>query len=220
MPTQRLSDSDKSYISSRFDQVLFRAGNNLTFPLQTKEEVVEWVVDCMPKHIRKPYQALKQNAPTLIRDGGWSNRLDIRNENDEQYELEFDGITGWPNWRAFITPEHEHFDDVWQWCQDMHTIKGKVKRAERYKDNAIEACTSAGQIARIFPQDILRFLPPNTLNSLGDAERKSRVPRGFTIDPEMTELVANMMAIGSVCPDERPDIAPDIIKFTGLAAKE
>lgn len=218
MATQRLSDVDKSFIISRFSAVLRRAGNNLTFPVPTKEEVREWVINCMPAHIRNPYLALRENAPGLVREGGWINYLTIHNDKGEQYELEFNGVTGWPNWKGIVTPEHEHYDEVWQWCHDFHTIENQVRRCEKYVDEAIDSCTSAGQIARIFPEDILRFLPHNTLQSLGDAERKSRIPRDFNIDPEMTELVANTMAIGSVCPESRDGVSVEVSKFIGLAA--
>lgn len=216
MPTQRLSDTDKSFICSRFDAVLNRAGNNLVFPILEKEEMLEWIVACMPDHVRNPYLALKQNAPSLCRDGGWCNYFYIKHDSGESYELESNGVTGWPNWRLIVTKEHEHFDDIWQWCNDTHTIQSQVRRCDTYVSKAIDSCTSAGQIARIFPQDILRFLPPATLNSLGDAERKSRIPRDFTIDPELTELVANTMALGSVCPDSRAGINIGINKYTGI----
>lgn len=221
MPTQRLSDSDKSWIDSQFSGVLVQAGNNIKFPIATDEELKQWVLDTMPDHIRKPYETLKENAPRMLRDGNWCNYGDLI-APEGSYSLSFNSSSDEfpPNYKPVITEETDLYDEILTWARDYHTVQRQVNKCRRYISRAIEECTSAGQIARIFHGDILRFLPHSTLSSLQYAERKSRVPRGFTIDPEMTEMVANTMALGSVCPDRKQGLDVDVGSFEAAAVED
>lgn len=220
MPTQRLSDSDKSWIESCFSGVLVQAGNNIKFPLE-EDDLKDWVLDTMPKHIRKPYEALRENAPRMLRSAGYCNYAVLYTPEGE-YELCFNGLQEHfpPEYKAEIGDDNPIYDDIVDWARDYRKIQKQVNRCRQYVAHAIDECTSAGQIARIFHGDILRFLPPATLSSLGDAERKSRVPRGFEIVPEMTELVANTMAIGSVCPDRKQGLDVDVQSFESATVED
>lgn len=213
MPTQRLSDSDKSWIESCFTSVLVQAGNNVRFPVEEKD-LKDWVLNTMPSHIRTPYETLRQNAPGMLRTASYCSYAVLYTPEGE-YELCFNGLQDHfpPDYKPEVGDDDPNYDDIVDWARDYRKIQTQVNRCRRYIANAIEECTSAGQIARIFHQDILRFLPVATLNSLGDAERRSRVPRGFEIVPEMTELVANTLALGSVCPDSKQGIDVDVQSF-------
>lgn len=220
MPTQRLSDSDKSWIESQFSGVLVQAGNNIKFPIEL-DDLKEWVVSTMPDHIRNPYETLLENAPRMLRDASYCS-YGVLYAPEGEYELCFNGNSDHfpPNYKIEIGDDDPMYDAIRDWARDYHTIQVQVNKCRRYIASAIEECTSAGQIARIFHADILRFLPHSTLSSLEYAERKSRVPRGFTINPEMTEMVANTMALGSVCPDRKQGLDVDVSSFEAAEVED
>lgn len=217
MPTQRLSDTDKSWIESQFDQVLNRANNNKPFPV-SEEDIPEWVFSTLPDSVAEAWKVCRQFDQRLVMTAGYYFNIEvICKDNIGKYYLRCEEIGNVPNHKPVIDEGSMWYEEVLNWCDETHALSEKVHEAELYLESAIYSCTSAGQIARILPDDCLRFVPNTVLSSLQDAERKSRIPRGFKPDEEKAGLLLDMLALGSISPEERagPDVTIDTFRPTG-----
>lgn len=218
MPTMRLSPNDKSSISHQFTRVLYRAPNSHTFPVP-EDELEDWVFSLMPESVSDAYKLVKQYDKKLIQQAGWCFDMKVYKPLTEtiaegEYLLRVDTSKDLPNFSPMIREGCDHYEEILKWSQDVNELNKKTAIAERYVDSAIESCTSAGQIVRVLPEDCFRFVPDFVLNTLADAERRSRIPASFEPDKKKEQFVLDMLAIGSISPETRPGLDVAVIDFT------
>lgn len=72
--------------------------------------------------------------------------------------------------------DHPAFAEVNAWVADMRDIKIKCDAAFTLADYVIDKCSTAGQIARVWPE-IVKFLPELQREALGERVRASQMPR-------------------------------------------
>lgn len=213
MPTMRLSPNDKSHIENQFHKVLNRAPNNYPFPV-VKKELKEWAFSLMPESMADAYKLLKSYDKSLVQSCGWCFDIDVHLPNEEGiYLIRIDASMNLPNFKPNVLPGDNYHTEVVEWCKNVSDLDSRVAQASRYVSHAIDSCTSAGQIVRVLPEDCVRFVPNTILSTLADAERKSRVPRHFEPDPEKEKNVLDLLAIGSISPEDRPGLDVAVITF-------
>lgn len=201
MPTLRLSDNDKCSITSEFDIVLNKARNNHVFPLD-KDELWELFVDIFPPHCASAYRELYQWKSSLLRTGGYCSYMTLDDDVGGRYKITIIGVQNLPD----VEPEYvegKWYPELLKWAREYYDTDRKVCKAQRYVAHAVDNCTSAGQILRVLPEDCAKFLPSKVTSTFSQAERRSRIPRDFTPDPEKAELVLNMLALGSISPNHK-----------------
>lgn len=212
MPTLRLSDNDKTNITTEFDIVLNKARNNHVFPLD-KDELWEVFVDTFPPNCASAFRELHQWKPSLLSTGSYCAYMTLADEVDGTYKVTIIGASHVPDVEphfvedssssAFCPLSTRWYPELLKWARAYYDTDRKVLEAQRYVGYAIDECTSAGQILRVLPEDCVKFLPSKVTSTFSQAERRSRIPRDFTPNPEKAELVLNMLALGSISPDHK-----------------
>lgn len=202
MPTLRLSDNDKCSITSEFDIVLNKARHNHVFPLD-KDELQSLFVDSFPVNIASAYREIHQWKPSLLRTGGYCAYMTLVDEVDGTYKITIMNATSLPDVEPHFVRGSKWYPELLKWVREYYDTNNKILEAQRYVEVAVRNCTSAGQILRVLPEDCTKFLPAKVTSTFNQAERRSRIPRDFTPDPEKAELVLNMLALGSISPDHK-----------------
>lgn len=118
--------------------------------------------------------------------------VDFNHRFPQTRELTFDRYT---------CPAEVH-DKIGQFCKDQWTLTEQAKDALQFLRIVVEHCNSAGQILRLVPW-IPDYLGYDARDSLGDAERKSRIPAAIkeVIDTDVDawhnrlESASNTMAL-------------------------
>jgi hypothetical protein len=207
MPTLRLTDSDKSWIVSSFSTPLHRCTNSLPFPLKETKDIEEWVQDCIPVKIWDSWKYLMDNCRSTVSHLGYTKIAFVETDDGtgNKYRIFLYGSdTGcWPHYEPTCKKGDLHYEEILKWAKQYAAVQEQVDEAMRYMQRGVWACTSAGQIARIFPENVLRFLPSRAGSSLSNAERKSRVPSGFEINHETCDLLERMLALGTISPNSQ-----------------
>jgi hypothetical protein len=202
MPTLRLSDNDKTNITTEFDIVLNKARHNHVFPLD-KDELQNLFVDSFPVNIASAYREIYQWKSSLLRTGGYCAYMTLSDEVDGTYKIIIIDATSLPDVEPHFVGGSKWYPELLKWATESHDTDKKIFEAQRYVSKAVDNCTSAGQILRVLPEDCVKFLPPKVTSTFSQAERRSRIPRDFTPNPEKAELVLNMLALGSISPDHK-----------------
>lgn len=210
MPTARLSYDDKMTIQRSFHRTLSKATNSYPFPLKESDPITQTLgMDMLPDETRAVYDRMLRLDKELVAKPpewrAWFYAWDwIRGEGDIRYRIEGFGLTVPKN--GLILPNtHPCHADIVKWASNWHSIKVSVQLAVHYLNDAVEACTTIGQLKRVLPEDFMRYMPESLTSTLGDAERGSRVPRSFTPDATKCEALGKMLTIGSLAPDTLPD---------------
>lgn len=199
MPTERLSDDNKQNISSALDRVIERAMFNKKFPIN-KKDLFEWLVDQMPQTHQDAYRLLRdENKKLVTNSGSWGSKFKVRDTNSE-YTIQVTAKVPYDN--IEVRETDSRVADVIVWLKWYEELKAKVSDAESYGDSLVYACTSVGQLRRLLPDEIMRFIPSKLLD-FSEVERRSRIPRGFHPDPERMDNMLQMLALGSLSPKER-----------------
>lgn len=199
MPTERLSDDDKSTINGEMDAIINRAMFNKKFPVKSKD-LFEWLVDQMPDSHQKAYRLLRaENKKLVSTSGTWGSKFKIRDANTE-YTVQ---VTAKVPYDYVVVAENDSRNaEVVEWLLWYEDLKIKVDSASSYAATLVWACTSAGQLKRLLPKEVLRFIPTHLLN-FDDVERRSRIPRSFKPDSDKMDNLMQMLALGSLSPKER-----------------
>lgn len=210
MPTLRLTDSDRSWIVSSFILPLQRCTNSLPFPIQETNDIVEWARDCTPTKLWDAWEYLTDNCSSTVTSLGYSKTAFVETDDGtgNKYRIYlYGGDTGkWPHYEPTCKEGNLHYEEILEWAKQYAHVQEQVDEATRYMQKGVWACTSAGQVARIFPENVLRFLPSKAKSTLGNAERKSRVPSGFEINHETCDLLERMLALGTISPDNQEGV--------------
>lgn len=202
MPTLRLSDNDKSIISTEFDIVIGKARNNHPFPLN-EEEIQELFIDTFPPTVASAYRELRNYDTSLLRISKYCSYFGVQDGLGGVYKITLyrAGVSHLPDIEPTVTGTQ--YPELLKWAKEYRDTDLKVTTAQRYVSRAINTCTSGGQILRVLPEDCAKFLPPRVTNTFAHAERRSRIPRDFSPVPEKAELVLNMLALGSISPNSK-----------------
>lgn len=207
MPTQRLSDYEKDDLTGEYLSMLGRAGYNQPFPMEFKSQVWDMGIDLLPKRIRKAYVLLRDEAPLLTSVSKYRTQFIIRGAT---HEYKFSILENAPMENLVIYKSYPRYDEILAWVQWKVKISIQIHDASNTIKRAIQCCTSAGQVKRILPPETLRIMPATMLESLGEAERISRVPAGFKVTTEEMEHFVNMLTLGSISPERRKGVFCDI----------
>ncbi len=216
MATARLSDQDKGTIVHNFNAILTRVTNNKVFPL-ADEDMYAWGIRQLRKEIREPYEFLIERAKYLVSVASYNTSFFIESS---EYRYEVSHYAKWPCKSLTIRetdPLHKAVLAYVEWYYDSINT---TQAANRYQHNAIHCCTSAGQITRIFPPEVIRFLPDNIVGTLGDATRKSRIPESFSPNEEELENLMQMLALGSISPEDLTGLNIHVQSRNSIVEKE
>lgn len=212
MATLRLSDSDKQQLCNQFFAELSRCRHNRKFPLK-KKQIYKLGLTILPKDVRKAFRLLSEKAGYLVAEECRRATIQISDTNNEYRAIV--SYIRWPSREdGIVPPDHEHYPVLLEWCQNFHEIHAKVELAGDYVRSIVCACTSAGQIKRILPDEVLRLLPAHITRSFGDAERQSRIPASFRPDPIAEENLVSMLALAAISPEKRKGIAVYLHRIT------
>lgn len=200
MATMRLGDVERGSIKSNFSTMLARANNNKSFPME-EDEIWDFGMSLLPVQTAEYYQYLRDHAKELTTEAGWNPEFGIRND-EAKFSVTIYGVT-LPQEHLQLLDTHPRYAEILEWCEHRHVMSERIDDADYYMREVVDACSSVGQIKRLMPEDILRFVPSQMRDTFKHAERRSRVPRDFTPEPERAERLGQMLAIGSLSPENR-----------------
>lgn len=207
MPTLRLGDRERAEIRSGFARVANRASNNKQFPL-TEEDITEFGYSMLEPRIAKYYEFLRDEASDLTSAATWNPEFKVRGK-EHVYEITLHGVT-LPKEGLLLTDDHAMYRPILVWAREQWDVELRIARAIGYLHEIVEKCSSTGQIKRVLQDEIIRFVPEYMQETFGYAERQSRVPAGLNIDKEKLNELANVLALGSISPDDREGIGTTV----------
>jgi len=211
MPTLRLGDNERASIRRAFGRVANRACNNKPFPL-VSEDIAEFGYSLLEPRIAKYYTFLRDEAADLTNAATWNPEFNVR-DSEHVYEITLHGCT-LPKDGLLLPEDHAMHRPLLVWAQEQWDIEDRVGKATGYLWTVVEQCCSMGQIHRVIPDDIMRFVPEYMQSTLQDAERRSRWPSGLENDPEQLDALANVLALGSISPEDREGIQISLNRHT------
>jgi len=199
MPTLRLGDNEKSEIRSAFKRVIYRAKNNVPFPLQ-EHDFPEFGYDLLEPRIAKHYEFLRDEAEFLTKASAWTPNFNVRSATDE-YNISLPRMT-LPSDNLLLPETHHRHAEILEWAIGYDRMNDRVRAAQSFLNNIVECCSSAGQIRRVLSDDILRFVPDYMQHTFKDAERKSRIPASLGMDGFAESIVelTDVLALGTLSP--------------------
>lgn len=223
MPTKRLSTYEKENLVYKFRDIIYKCSNSQHFPVK-KNELVEWTRSLLPESVvvafdvMMDYSKQLEASPTLARTA-YSDVTFQLETDDATYKGEFNAWNVEGDILACIYTIKEgdmYFDEMVRWAEERRKTQHKIKDAIHYIEQLIHACTSAGQVKLLLPDEVDKFLPSSLLHSLQWAERKSRVPRHWNENKEREQVFMEMLALGSLSPkeyDEETYPSADVIRI-------
>lgn len=212
MPTARLYDDDRSRIHNDFARIARRGINSKGFPANINDDNFnDWAKGLLDPEVLDLWERLKSKAPKLANNFvGWRPEIRIRG-SEFDYTLMFnDGKVPYNGIR--VHSDHPDFSAIIQWANWTQRTESRIDKALHYLHTSLYLCHSFGQVERILPPEILKFAPQYLINTLREAERKSRIPAGFIPDEEKLMELADVLALGSLSPEERPGIDVSIYR--------
>jgi hypothetical protein len=216
MATERLTDNDKDEIVSKIGGIAERALYNKKFPVK-KAKVFNWISKQMKPTHRKAYLLLTDEFPALVNKcGSWQANFIIKSKYDK---FTVDIRTAVPVAEILIKDIDRYHADIITWCEWYQEMKDQVNDAHIYARTLVYACTTVGQVKRLFPDEILRFVPSHLLN-FSDVERRSRVPNSLSLEPERFENMMQTVAIGALSPDEMKGLEASVSDCERFAEPE
>lgn len=198
MATARLSDDERSSIVNTIERITARALLNKEFPI-AKEDATAWVISQLPKPIRKAYLLLKADEPELVTEKSYASDFRIKSDT-MMFQIGIDAPV--PRDHILVQPSDVHHADIIKWAEWEVDIKKKVDAADSYISELVYSCTSVGQLKRLLPQEIMRFIPKHLLD-FSEVERRSRIPASFTPVADDLESMMNMLTLGAISPEKR-----------------
>ena len=216
MPTKRLSTYDKDNLCHKFRNIIYKCSNTQHFPVK-KTEVVEWTRSLLPESVIVAFDVLLdyskqlEMGSTLARTA-YSDVMFELHTDDATYKGEFNvwGIEEDVVPCTYTIREGDRFfDELARWAEERRKTQHKIRDAINYIEQLIHSCTSSGQVKLLLPDEVDKFLSSSLLHSLQFAERKSRIPQSWTKNKEREENFMEMLALGSLSPDERGEEYPE-----------
>jgi hypothetical protein len=204
MPTLRLGDAERAEIKDAFRRVANRANNNKQFPL-SEEDFPEFGYSLLEDRTRRHYEWLRDEAEDLTSAATWNPEFCIR-DSEYLYGITLHGKPELPKEKLLLTEGHAMHPPILKWVQEQYAIEDQVSESMYYLSHIVANCLSTGQIKRVLQEEILRFLPKYMHQTFEGAERQSRIPRGLEYSKEKLEALANILALGSISPEERVGI--------------
>lgn len=196
MATARLNDDERQNISNAITRIIQRALHNKEFPVP-KEEVTEWITNQLPKPIREAYRLLRADAPDLVIQQSYSCDFDICSDT---YKYRIGISQPVPTNNIMVLTTAKYHAAVIEWVEWEVKTKNQSEDAESYIETLVWSCTSSGQLKRLLPQEVMRFIP-NYLLDFSQVERRSRIPNGFKPDTDRMENMLYMLTVGAISPE-------------------
>lgn len=205
MPTKRLSDNDRNALLSRIVQLVELPHRTYLLDL-TRKEQAELVTSTVLPEVFAAAQLLCSHRQDVVRMT-YRPRLLVYEEPPEATLLVQ------PKWFAVSLRLEDqvpdvsyrvtdltlpHASEVLEWAKAVDTLTKRAHKAHRYADDAVNRCSSIGQIKRVLP-GLEEFAPVVVAKSLINAERRSRIPQGFEVDDAQRLNLMEMLAMGSLC---------------------
>lgn len=219
MATPRLSDHDKSQLTWALEAVIDRALNSKKFPIK-KKHFMEWGIKQLSKPVKKAYRLLRDDCPALTHHvSGYGCQFMVRTDSLE-YRMSVSGSgVKFPMTDLLILPSDKYHADIIEWAVWHDEVYNKIQAANSYANFLVFACTSSGQLKRLLPQEVMRFIPKH-LCYFKEVERRSRIPASFTPNEQELDNMIQMLAVGSLSPETRKGIAVTINSIEEIAEKE
>jgi len=206
MPTKRLSHYDRESILRPLKQTLERETQQRPFPIESPEVFAKVLLSYMPESIRTAIETLEAEEPNAL-NKRWSTDVDLGRPRV------WDGSTT-PKQASICIPVRVLVNIKWRldegcqptwdliepWIQQRVEVSERAGRANGYFQEAIWACSTAGQVKRVLPE-LVQILPDELQASLGEAVRPSRWPLEFQASEDHNEHLA-YLAYCSLLPKE------------------
>ncbi len=198
MATARLDDNEKSRIGTGIGTIIGRALHNKQFPLE-KEDVFDWILGQIPESHEKAYRLLESEHPELVKKQSYGCDFKILSTT-HSYQI---GVTSEvPYNHILINPFDPRHAAVLEWAEWWFGVKEQVGEGCNYVEELVWACTSVGQLKRLLPPEILRFVPSHLLD-FSEVIRRSRIPASFTPDAVKMEAMMKILTLGAISPEQR-----------------
>lgn len=215
MATARLSDQEKCSIVNSVERTIKRALHNKVFPVP-EDEISEWVTNQLPTRIREAYLLLREEDRGLVKKQGYGCDFIIHSDT-HKYQI---GVSKWvPKNGLVISPHDPYHASVLEWAAWNSETKDAVSAADDYISSLVWSCTSAGQLKRLLPVEIMRFIPDHLLD-FSLVERRSRIPNSFNPDKKQLEAMMDLLVVGSLSPIERKGAFADLEHKVKIESKE
>lgn len=203
MPTLRLGDQEKSDIKEAFHTATTKAKNNKPFPL-TEADFPEFGYTLLSDETRLHYQWLRENNEDLTKVVSWGPEVNLKNA-DALYEIALHSGVSMPKDNLVVPETHPKYLEILEWAQFYCKTATRVRISNEYLSEIVNECCSTGQIRTVLRPEIMVFLPEHMMSSFGNAERKSRWPRGLATEGAKEKLIelADVLALGALSPNKR-----------------
>lgn len=212
MATKRLGLWEKSSIKGAIDAQLSVLRYAAVYPFDVSgasvADTVSYAAD--PGLVSLVAKIAQHPEGNGLIDIGWQARAEITYEG-HNYEIEFNQRLPAFNNLSFnrTTTPHDVYDALGQFARDQWDFTERASTAKEFLMDIVDYSNSAGQIKRLVPW-LDQYLGYEAAQSLGDAERKSRIPRALKErideDPRMwrasVEGASNTMALAQIANSE------------------
>ena len=211
MPTLRIGDRERSSINSAFEHVTKRAKNNKPFPL-IETDFPEFGLSLLDPRVAGPYELLMELDKDLLASTPYAPDFTL---DDGEYEYTI-GVyrVAMPKSGMVLPDNHPRHAELLEWVISQCAIERKVAEATAYLYTITEACSSIGQLKRVLPAEIIRFVPDHMQSYFAEAERRSRVPAALCIDTDLLNVLADVLTLGSISPEARTGLQAFVHKTT------
>jgi hypothetical protein len=201
MPTLRLGDHERSEICNTFSRVAVKAKNNQPFPLK-EHDFPQFGYDLLEPRIAKHYEFLREEAIGLTTASSWSPDFNIR-DADHEYSINLSRMT-LPKDGLLLPETHPRHAEILEWAIHYDMMSRNVREVLSFLNNIVQCCSSTGQIHRMLTDEIIRFVPEYMQQSLGNAERRSRIPASLGMDGyhENITKLTDVLALGTLSPED------------------
>lgn len=207
MATLRLGDAERSNINNAFARVLERAQNNQKFPLE-EEDIEDFGMSLLSDKAAECFSYLKEFEEDLVRTSSYNPNFKIRGST-----FEYD-ISLWrvelPRDNLLVPEQHAAHAEILEWVTQYCIVQKDIADARDHVREIVAACSSVGQIKRIMQDEILRFVPQYMRETFGNAERRSRVPSGFEIEPDKLTHLSTVLALGTLSPESEGGVSTSV----------
>lgn len=216
MATARLTDYEKSSIASKICHVITRTELNKEFPIK-EEDIFNWMQEQMEPRIREAYKMLSEECPALVSTcSSWQAIIKI-NSDTRRYRVSVSADI--PMKDIYVLPTDPHHAEVIEWLEWTDDVDKKSARARRYCERLVYACTSVGQVKRLLPEEVMRFVPGQLLD-FSEVERRSRIPASLSLDADEMDNMLHMLTLGSLSPETRKGADVSIQRSDPLADEQ
>lgn len=196
--TNRLDVRTKERVKNEIESVLGRLKYCAEFPMPCdKSSLKELYISGIRPHILEAVRTIKEDPiESGVLTTSYYGRIRLEQGDNLLYTLTLEHYFDIPRLHSVITSQHPQYWPLLKYCNEDTQNAARASNAISYAREAIEACSSVGQIVRALPF-LSEFLPDRLKEVLAQAKRKSRMPSGsgWVHCDEKNEELHNALAI-------------------------